>query len=745
MKEEILAKPFETLYEHTSKALDVFSSMRDVFEDVSEKIEEPEFWDHLCAALILHDIGKGATGFQVMLRTLSEKGKSPPWGYRHEILSASFVGVLPFDEEKTKEIGRAIIFHHKDVREIKERYNTTYSTGKNLFKKKILELDPNINEINAFIVTMSQRSRKYLGKTMKIGQIASTDDLMDFYERGVRGFPEDEIDDKTKRYRIFLKGFLNACDHLSSASRSSILHSVSDIQNLLKFRINKMQEGARGTPDNCLLVAPTGSGKTEAGLLWADRNQNSLKGKRIMYILPYRTSINAMYLRLKDLFQKDEIINILHGKSSYFLYKYLSVLDENSPHLDYKILAARIANMKSFSKKIYAPYKILTPFQILKPFFGCKNFEMGLCEFYNSLLIIDEIHTYEPHITGMLVGILQMLKKQYNAKFLVMSATFPSFLIKIMGEKLTIKRMIVLNRAELDMYTRHQIFILDGDVFEYIDNILKDAKEGKKVLVVCNTVKRVQDVFLIISKKCDAALLHSRFTYEDRDLIEKELEKTGVLVATQVVEVSLDISFDVLYSEPAPIDALIQRFGRINRRGWEYKKIAPVYIFSKGSKNDKYIYEPEIVAETMKMLYRSNGLILKESMIQSLMDIVYSEKNLKPWIEEFEKAEKSIFESYNSLVPMRYDSNLESLYDLIDSVEVIPYQLKELYMAKINEGRLLEAMGYFVPISYKGFSMLKDKDLIDSENDTFFVKTRYCQKMGLTFEKYEEEESSYIF
>jgi CRISPR-associated endonuclease/helicase Cas3 len=746
MREEILAKPSETLYEHTTKALDVFLSIRNAFEDVSKRIEEPEFWDHLFSALVLHDVGKGAEGFQNMLRTLRKEGKSTPWRYRHEILSASFVKILPFKDEKIREIGRAIIFHHKDIREIKEKYNTTYLPGKNLFLKKMLELEPAIEEINTFIIRMSHKSEKYLGKPLDIGEISSRNELIDFYDFGVKRFPENEIDENTKMYRIFLKGFLNACDHLSSASRSSILYGVKNIKSLLSFEINKMQHDSKESQNNCLLIAPTGSGKTEAGLLWTEKNQNSMQAKRVVYILPYRTSINAMYLRMRDLFQRDEVVNIIHGKSSYFLYKYLSLFDEDSSNLDYKTIAKRIANMKSFSKKIYAPYKILTPFQILRPFFGCKNFEMNFCEFYNSLIIVDEIHTYEPNIAGMLVGILQKLTEKYNAKFFLMSATVPTLVSDMLMVRLPIGKMITLSRNELDAYTRHRVFILEGNVFNHIGAILKDIKEGKNVLIVCNTVKRAQDVFLILSEKCNATLLHSRFTYKDRDSIEKRIREAGVLVATQVVEVSLNISFDVLYTEPAPIDALLQRFGRVNRRGWEVGKISPVYIFTEGSRNDRYIYKPwEMITETMSVFEELNNTLLKESMIQSLMDTVYSEKNLRGWTEEFERARKSISESYESLTPMDYDSNLESLYALIDSVEVIPYQLKEHYLTKINKGMLLEAMGYFVPISYRRYILMKENDLIDTENNTLFAKANYSKKMGLTFERFESEESSYIF
>lgn len=745
MKEELLAKPFETLCEHTTKVLEVFLSIKHSFEDVKECLGEPGFWDHLFCACALHDVGKGAAGFQTMLKTIAEKGRSPSWGYRHEILSASFINVLPFDEESLREIGLAIITHHRSLDIIREKYNTTYKPGKDFFEEKTAELDSNMDRINDFLGDIFQKSRKYGGKAIRLGKVTS-DDLIDFYEYGIRGRKTDEPQDHTKLYRIFLKGFLNACDHLASAHRDSILYAIDNIEKLFTFEINSIQQIAKGSIGNTLLTAPTGSGKTEAGLLWAQKNQNLLFGKRTIYILPYRTSINAMYVRMKSLFKEEEIVSLLHGKSSYFLYKHLSTTDEDYSDVDYKTIANKISSMRSFSRKIYAPYKILTPFQILKPFFGSKNFEMNFCEFYNSLLIIDEIHSYEPNITGMIIGILQKLISTYEAKVLIMSATVPSFLIQLLTQELTIENRIDLDKKELDKFSRHRIFILSGTVLDYIDKILEDAENGKRVLVVCNTVARAQEVFSFFSKEHKSLLLHSRFTFADREKIESKIKKINILVATQVVEVSLNISFDTLYTEPAPIDALLQRFGRVNRRGWEVKKLAPVYVFSQGSENDKYIYKPwGIVSETMKLLWKMDGAVLKESAVHSLMDMVYSSKYLSEWRADFERARKFTLESYQSLIPLYDNFNLESLYALIDSVEIVPHQMKEEYLETVNKGRFFDAMGYFLPVSYGRFSVLKENSLVDSdEGGAFFVKTKYSRELGLTFEECDIDDISTI-
>jgi CRISPR-associated endonuclease/helicase Cas3 len=741
MKEELLAKPFESLEEHTTRALDVFLSIKKSFEDITEYIEEPKFWNHLFCACVLHDVGKGATGFQDMLRTIAEKGKSPSWGYRHEVLSASFVRLLPFDEMTLKEIGLAIITHHKSLDEIRERYSTLYRTGERRFQEKISELKPNIPQINTFLDKIFKKSKKYI-KTSIHTEKMSENDLINFYEFAMRGGKTDELENNKKQYRIFLKGLLNACDHLASANRDSILYATKEVERLFSFKINTIQEAAKASDGNTLLTAPTGLGKTEAGLLWAQRNQNSVRGKRILYMLPYRTSINAMYIRMKALFRKEGMVSLLHGKSSYFLYKHLSETDEDYSNTDYKTIARKISNMKSFSKKIYTPYKILTPFQILKPFFGSKNFEMNFCEFYRSLLIVDEIHSYEPNITGMIVGVLQELESEYGARILLMSATVPQFLANVLTRELDIKNKINFDNTKLDEFSRHRIFVLNGTILDYINEIKKSVKTGKKILIVCNTVVRAQEVFSFFSEY-EAILLHSRFTFEDREKIEKNIKKVDIMVATQVVEVSLNISFDILYTEPAPIDALLQRFGRVNRRGWKNGKIAPVYIFSEGSPYDKFIYKPwETVLATVKILKELDGDILKESAIQTLMDTVYSSKFLSEWEEEYQRAREFTLESYKSLIPLYDNPYLDSLYALIDSVEVVPYQMKENYLERVNQGRFYDAMGYFLPISYRRFCILKGKNLLESDNSnkTFFVKTKYSKRWGLTFEGCENHD-----
>jgi len=95
----ILAKPNESLLEHTENSLKVFKSIKDAYENVPELCGVKDFWEHLFYSLFFHDFGKGATGFQTMLKGGS---RNAPWRYRHEILSAGFISSLECNEDYKK-------------------------------------------------------------------------------------------------------------------------------------------------------------------------------------------------------------------------------------------------------------------------------------------------------------------------------------------------------------------------------------------------------------------------------------------------------------------------------------------------------------------------------------------------------------------------------------------------------------------------------------------------------------------
>jgi CRISPR-associated endonuclease/helicase Cas3 len=590
----LLAKPDETLMEHTENTLMVFKSIKEAYPNISELCDVPEFWEHLFLAIFLHDFGKGAIGFQKLLK------EGEKWDYRHEILSAGFVSALnTVDSDTESAIGLAIITHHKDITELRERFGTHPSPpGKERYQKKLDEIGINLENLNALLSEINRFSEKYLGYHVQHPRkIDSVKALKNVYKDIVLPYlwalEEDEITPLHGKYGIFLKGFLTACDHLASGGRFNILNGIKDMRTIYDFsELRKTQKKALSTKGDAILIAPTGSGKTEAALFWTQANQNEKRSRRVFYLLPYTASINAMYHRLQRDFKDQELVGILHGKVGYFLYT------EYSEEGNYILARDKAKEIKNLSKKIYKPYKILTPFQILKAMFGVKGFEQQLSEMANGLFIMDEIHTYDAHTTSLILETLKILKYDYGANILIMSATLPSFIKEIFVEELNIpgENYISLDEEELKKFTRHRVKVLPGGIKENLKKIEAELEKGKRVLVVCNTVSQAQNIFRILSEKVErSGLIHGRFILRDRERIESELKDMNLLVGTQAIEVSLDIDYDRLFTEPAPIDALIQRFGRVNRKGWEKNRVSPVYVFEKGSEKDKYIYNQDIV------------------------------------------------------------------------------------------------------------------------------------------------------
>ena len=398
--------------------------------------------------------------------------------------------------------------------------------------------------------------------------------------------------------------------------------------------MEQFQEDSGDTTGQLMLSAPTGSGKTEAALLWSNRNQTETKGNRVFYVLPYTASINAMYNRLTELVS-DEKIGVLHGKAAYFVYQQL-VDKEYTP----QEAATAAREEVGLTRKICRPYKVLTPFQLLKAFFGIRSFEMQMAEMSKGLFIFDEIHAYDPHTTALILTMIKRLREDYDANFCIMTATMPQFLRHKINDAIGKLTLVEMEPEERDKFTRHSLKVLNGNIHDAIPLIKERLRQGQRVLVVCNTVQQAQDVFQELQYVTEnPKLLHSRFILRDRERIEKELDSADLLVGTQAVEVSLDIDFDCLFTEPAPIDALIQRFGRVNRK--RQKGLCDVYICKEGGENDHFIYSADKIQRTLNVFGSVN--VLHESNIQGLIDEVYTEGYNDKEQEKFESSKTEVW------------------------------------------------------------------------------------------------------
>ena len=305
-------------------------------------------------------------------------------------------------------------------------------------------------------------------------------------------------------------------------------------------------------------------------------------------------------------------------------------------------------------------------------------------------------------------------------------------------------------------FARHRVKVLDGVINDYVEVIQKDIDNGLKTMVVCNTVEQSQFIYRSLSSE-NKVLLHGSFNSDDRYAKEKSLrsDKVGLLVGTQTIEVSLDIDYDVIYTECAPLDALVQRFGRINRKG--SKGICTCHVFSGRDSNDRFIYKSEdVISRTLEVLSQienDEGGILREENIQKMMDFVYPCWDDKSK-EDYDVTVKFLRDSIEkSLKPLEYDDKREEdFYRQFDGRKVLPVSLLDEYRRRVEAREFVKSEGLFVSISERRFKGMLSKNEIESariisddcsddlfEKQMFIIKRKYNNELGLIMKEPDSE------
>ena len=282
-----------------------------------------------------------------------------------------------------------------------------------------------------------------------------------------------------------------------------------------------------------------------------------------------------------------------------------------------------------------ASIKILTPHQMSSIVFGIKGYEAMLLDLEGCDVILDEIHTYSSEIQAIVLKIIEILKF-IKCRIHIGTATMPSILYnrvkEILGGSSEVYEVSLPNEI-LKTFNRH-IVHKTTDFESCIEIIVGAISDRKKILIVYNQVQRAQllyDRIGVLFPNTNKMLIHSRFKRNDRNMLEKSLKEdfntsneACIVVSTQVVEVSLDISFDVMITECAPIDAMIQRFGRINRKRTEETigKYKDIYVIQPPmDKKSALPYDVDILQKSYDIL--PNDALLEETSLQTMLDTVY--------------------------------------------------------------------------------------------------------------------------
>lgn len=624
-----LAKPLETIREHTNKVKSRAEELREM-----KYISENQY-RLLELACEYHDYGKLNPEFQNRIKNKTKFNNEKEVG--HNILSTYFIDKNRIeDREEYLKVLYAVLNHHFYTDNLQVLENE---------KKLCLDLLKDFE-----VQKISLKDIKQLKSNI------------------------DESFD-------VLTGLLNKCDYSGSGNypieylNNFLLKSLEE----LSYSWNELQEYCiENRDENLIVVANTGMGKTEAGLLWIGDNKG-------FFILPLKTAINSIYKRVSQDLIKSEIekrVVLLHSEAVDYLFSNTNDSYES------------IKNYIGEGKALSIPLTISTLDQIFNFVFLYPGHEVKLATLSYSKVVLDEIQAYSPDLLAYIVIGLRKIK-DVGGKFAILTATLPPFIKDCIEKEIGPIKYEKFIKGE----DRHNLKIENSEIDA--DFIYSHYSEnGGKTLVVCNTVKKAQEIYKKLKeigiRNEEVELLHSKYLKKDRLEKEKkilEFGKTEVIgnkiwISTSLVEASLDIDFDFLFTELNDLSGLFQRLGRVNRKGKKSVERINAFVFTEINKNlfingEKGFIDKDIFTLSKVALSEVDG-ILSEEEKYSLIEKYLTSDNLKKssFMDKF-NGDKNYM---NQIWRGRFEKEeVAKRFRNIISYKCIPYKVYEEYQDIIDK------------------------------------------------------------
>ena len=602
----------------------------------------------------IHDLGKVNLVFQAMIcPKLAEKfhiDVRKTQQIPHGFLSAVTISLDEFDDLSElfsdKDFGpfiTAVYYHH----DREDHYNSPAirKYAEKYYMKQIEE---------------------YLNRKIRKLNCSNLDDLL--FRNNVYTGKYIPDSNAWKEY-LLIKGLLNKFDYTVSAgyenAESAIdLHEKKLVKNIEKFLNGKELRPAQkfmkmNRDKNLIVIAPTGSGKTEASLLW-------LNGEKSFYTLPLKVSSNAIYLRIKENYEYKDVALLHSDAMAVYLREYNGNED--------------IGEKYERSKMLSQPLTVCTVDQLFRFVYRALGTEIFAATLKYSKLVLDEIQAYEPRVIATIIYGLKMIQEM-GGKFAIITATFPPVLKYFMEQyglvegKQYIFKDFTGKEYQVEKYPRHKVEIRHSEM--NLDEIRLRGK-NRKVLVICNTVSKAQKLYKKLEGE-NVWLLHSKYIRRDRAFLERKIMEfsesgeSGIWITTQIVEASLDIDFDILYTEMCTADSLLQRMGRCNRKGRYCPNEANIVVFdnrngvSEGKRRS--VYEDKLYDRSLELLSKYEHILFSEDKKTAYMNEVYSVDGVKETIY-FENIQKDL-KLFSEIHPTEYSADDAEVRD-IRSVTIVP-------------------------------------------------------------------------
>ena len=682
------AKPNKSIIEHTNDLLDVLEILWNL-----GYIKEERIYELIQKACIYHDIGKINKEFQKRVKNKGIKFDENK-EVAHNVLSLYFIDESKFNNKEDYLIVSNAVVNHHDYCDIglaiREKSDIIENLLEGLDHKKVKKVIP------AKIASISQ-----------------------------------DID------AIKIKGYLHKCDYSASSGYTAEYENnflEKSLENVLnKWKLdnqdaswNELQQYCiENKNENIIAIAQTGMGKTEAGLLWISDNKG-------FFILPIRTAINAIYDRTKKYISSyggnlEEQLGLLHSSSLEYLLlqseddKY----DDKDEYIDQKE-DKEIIEYEKIAKQLSLPINVSTIDQLFDFVYKYPAYELKLTTLSYSKIVIDEIQMYGPDLLAYLVYGLERIVEQ-GGKVAILTATLPPFVKELLSKSIKFK---IKEDGFTDNSKRHNLKILDKriDSNDICNKYRENEKLNKsnKILVVCNSITQAQNLYEEISDilgNKNLHILHSKFikgqrlskeseiiefgkTYKDNK--SNELDKqSGIWISTSIVEASLDIDFDYLFTELQDLNSLFQRLGRCNRKGKKDSSENNCYIYTQIDERsfingDRGYIDKDIFELSKEAISLWEGQISEKEKIELINKYLTMDKiKNSNYITQY----KHTYNFIKNLTPDTFKSDEVKLRNIL-SKDIIPSPIYHEYNGDIKE---LE-------------EKLKDKSLNSPENKGYKLR-----------------------
>lgn len=471
------------------------------------------------------------------------------------------------------------------------------------------------------------------------------------------------------------------------------------------------------TPTLVILEAPTGIGKTEVALYLADRWLQQQSGRGLYVAMPTQATSNQMYGRvgqfLNHRYPEFDRLNfhLVHGQAAWQdrLKKKVELQGVGDDSQGHVVAESWFTPRK---RTLLAPFGVGTVDQTLMSILQTRHFFVRLLGLSHKVLIFDEVHAYDTFMNTLFHRLLEWLNA-VGTSVIILSATLPTetrreLVQAYCGQSLpastaaypllTIattgkepETVALTQPADVTLMLNQEV---GRDPAALADYLCQTLAPGGCAAVICNTVARAQAVYRALDEARrsgqldipadDLILFHARFPPIWRQAIETTvLAKFGkddpenrpqraIVVATQVVEQSLDLDFDVMVTDLAPIDLLIQRAGRLHRHQRTHRYghgrqlcLTRLPLDPNGLpdfEKDRFVYEPYLLLRTFLTL-RDRPSILIPGDTTALVESVYGEQGEEgplsaPWAA-------ALAEAKENMESRRYEAGAKAAKQLI--------------------------------------------------------------------------------